>query len=99
MNKHTHFLSRFGVPGIVRDLPSQLSKSVPMKVLNIQMKKQTWGEDQTIQPSLGMFCGKVGKPRVGRSCAPPVWFSATEVLELTGLAPFLLVLVLGQATL
>lgn len=67
MNKHTHFLSRFGVPGIVWYLPSQLSNSVPMKVLNIQMKKQTWGEDQTIQPSLRMFCGKVGKPRVGEA--------------------------------
>lgn len=60
------------------------------------MKKQTW-RDQPIQLSLGMFFGKVEKPRVERSCAPSVWFLATEVLGPTGLAPFLLGLALGKA--
>lgn len=30
-----------------------------------------------------MFCGKVEKPRVVRSCAPSVWFSTAEMPEPT----------------
>lgn len=65
MNKHTHFWSSFGVPSIVLTpsyLPSHLSKPVPVKVLGIQMKKQTWRGDEPVQPSLGMFCVEREKP-------------------------------------
>lgn len=62
-------MGHFAVSGVVLDplvfaISFKLrSKPVPVWVLNVHMKKQTRRGDQPLQPSLGMLCVEVEKPR------------------------------------